>query len=86
LLQSRWSGPPPGLLTGTAFVFTGSCPPTPYRVEGSTSARRLSGADGSGSGGRPVFMRGCWVGAKRELGAFQQLDGASPALRSMARR
>ena len=37
LLQGRWSGPPPGLLTGTAFVFTGVCPPTPYRVEGATA-------------------------------------------------
>jgi len=35
LVQGRWGGPPPGTLTGTAFVFSGICPPTPYRVEGS---------------------------------------------------
>ncbi len=35
LVQGRWGGPPPGIMTGTAFVFSGICPPTPYRVEGS---------------------------------------------------
>ena len=87
LLQGRWSGPPPGLLTGTAFVFTGICPPTPYRVEGSTAP------DGSlvMTGPAPVVdpyscvVVGLVPSANSVL-VFQQLDGASPALRSMARR
>ena len=87
LLQGRWSGPPPGLLTGTAFVFTGVCPPTPYRVEGSTTP------DGSLvlTGLAPVVdpyscaVVGLVPSANSVL-VFQQLDAASPALRSMARR
>jgi hypothetical protein len=87
LLQGRWSGPPPGLLTGTAFVFTGVCPPTPYRVEGSTAP------DGSLvlTGPAPVVdLYSCvvvgLVPSANSVLVFQQLDGASPALRSMARR
>ncbi len=87
LLQGRWSGPPPGLLTGTAFVFTGICPPTPYRVEGSMTP------DGSLvlTGLAPVVdpyscaVVGLVLSANSVL-VFQQLDAASPALRSMARR
>ena len=87
LLQGRWSGPPPGLLTGTAFVFTGICPPTPYRVEGSTAP------DGSLvlTGSAPVVdpyscaVVGLVPSANSVL-VFQQLDAASPALRSMARQ
>jgi hypothetical protein len=82
LLQGRWSGPPPGLLTGTAFVFTGICPPTPYRVEGSTTV--LTGLAPVGDPySCPVV--GLVPSADSVL-VFQQLDAASPALRSMARR
>jgi hypothetical protein len=87
LLQGRWSGPPPGLLTGTAFVFTGICPPTPYRVEGSMAP------DGSLvlTGPAPVVdpysctVVGLVPSANSVL-VFQQLDAVSPALRSLARR
>jgi hypothetical protein len=87
LLQGRWSGPPPGLLTGTAFVFTGICPPTPYRVEGSMAP------DGSLvlTGPAPVVdPYSCTVvglvPSANSVMVFQQLNAANPALRSMARR
>jgi hypothetical protein len=87
LLQGRWSGPPPGVLTGTAFVFTGACPPTPYRVEGSTAP------DGSLvlTGRAPlVDPYSCTVvglvPSANSVLVFQQLDATSPALRSMARQ
>jgi hypothetical protein len=82
LLQGRWSGPPPGLLTGTAFVFTGICPPTPYRVEGSMVP------DGSLvlTGPAPVVdpysctVVGLVPSANSVL-VFQQFDAANPRWR-----
>lgn len=41
LFRGQWSGPPPQVIDGTAFVFAPGCPPIPYAVTGGVDGNVL---------------------------------------------